>query len=103
MLFLSSSAAPGGEHEGRFGGVGACWTGALRHPVPRCVPLVRQAEGAQQPQPDGAAGADVSEALATVDDTQQKLLFGGKRNEDKDEIVPAVWRREKCLQSLYFY
>lgn len=42
--------------------------------MPRCVPLVRQAEGAQQPQPDGAAGADVSEALATVDDTQQKHL-----------------------------
>lgn len=75
MLFLSSSAAPGGEHESRLGGVAACWTGGSRHPVPRRVPLIRQAEGAQQPQSNSAAGADVSEASASEDNTQHQHFF----------------------------
>lgn len=76
MLFLSSPAAAGGEHGGRRGGVAACWTGGIRHPVPRRVPLIRQAEGAQQPQPNGAAGPDVSEASASGEYTQHSFMFG---------------------------
>lgn len=49
--------------------------GGLRHPMPRCVPLVRQAEGAQQPQPDGAAGADVSEAPVDSGSHTELALF----------------------------
>lgn len=75
MLLLSSCAAPRGEHGGRLGGGPACWTGGSRHPVPRRVPLIRQAEGAQQPQPIGAAGADVSEASASEDNAQHEYFF----------------------------
>lgn len=69
------SAAPEGEHGGRLGGVAACWPGGSRHPVPRRVPLIRQAEGAQRPQPNGAAGTDVSEASAREDNAQHKHFF----------------------------
>lgn len=43
--------------------------------MPRRVPLIRQAEGAQQPQPNGAAGTDVSEASASEDSAQHEHFF----------------------------
>lgn len=55
-----SLPADGGEYEGWFGGFSACWTGGFSNPVPRCVPVVRQTEGPQQPQPDCATRTNVS-------------------------------------------
>lgn len=57
-----SLPAEGGENEGWSGGFSACWTGGLRHPVPRCVPVIRQTEGPQQPQPDCTTRTHVSGA-----------------------------------------
>lgn len=43
--------------------------------MPRRVPLIRQAEGVEQPQPNGAAGADVSDASASEDKIQRECDF----------------------------
>lgn len=57
--------ADGGQHEGRSGGVSARRTGAAGHPVPRRVPVLRQTEGPQQLEPDGATGTHVSAPTQT--------------------------------------
>lgn len=57
---LSSLPAKGGEHDGWCGGFSACWTGGFCNPVSRCVPVIRETEGPQQPQPDCTTGTYVS-------------------------------------------
>ena len=70
-----SPPAEAGEHDGGSGGRSAGCTGGSRHPVPRRVPVLRQTEGPQQPEPDGATGTDVSGAGGHVSDLRQRVAL----------------------------